>query len=149
VARAAADPEFKANLRVRTSHAVRGRRPLRLLAYVGAACVLLGLAARWRHNPSADVPPPDQQAARPQAPVDEPAAPAALEWQAFDGPRPLRAQRYRDAGNQYLDQTQDFAAALRCYEQALASAAAGEREIDANDNWLMMALKIDQKRREN
>ena len=154
---AAAQPAFRAELRTRTSHFLRRQRRLRWLPGIVAcaACLLLvfGIAwwflarlARVEQGEMAKPAPPRQEAPPPPpAPASGPTA-VALEWQAFDSPLPQRRQRYLEAGNHYVEQAQDYESALRCYGQALA--AGGEAlEISPDDNWLVMALKIDQKQK--
>jgi hypothetical protein len=148
-------PEFRAELRTRTSRALGRRRRLRSLGRVAsAACVLIGVAlVLWVQRR----PLPEQQAkievrALPPVIVEPPPVEKdalTLEWQAFDSPLPQRSERYLEAGNQYVQEAQDYESALRCYEQALATGGAQVQEINAGDNWLVMALKRDQKRREN
>jgi hypothetical protein len=73
----------------------------------------------------------------------------APERHVFDRPAPRRAERYLEAGNYFVDEAHDYASALRCYEQALAGGDASALEITPDDNWLVMALKIDQQRKEH
>ncbi len=143
-----AHPDFRERLRLQTSQVLRRRRRVhRLTRLATCAACLLAVALWWwqARLPQAIV--PDQAV----LPTPTPAAAkeqtaVALEWQAFDSPEPERAAHYLAAGNQYVEETQDYAAALRCYEQALADQ---QQEIRPDDNWLVMALKMDQKRREN
>ena len=70
--------------------------------------------------------------------------PLQLEWRAFDATEDQKRVRlYFQAGNVYFERHKDFEAALRCYRQALQFAPARELGFDANDNWLVMALKRD------
>jgi hypothetical protein len=64
----------------------------------------------------------------------------AMEWNAFDE-RDQREKLYRQAGDLYVQENQDYEAALRCYAQALDSNANQDMTINADDNWLVMALK--------
>ena len=58
-----------------------------------------------------------------------------------------RVARLRKAGDLYLEQEQDYAAALRCYTQALNDANPQTFDISPDDTWLEMALK-DARRKE-
>jgi len=70
--------------------------------------------------------------------------PLQLEWRAFDAAEDQKKARlYFQAGDVYLERYKDFEAALRCYRQALQFTPARELDFDANDNWLVMALKRD------
>jgi hypothetical protein len=67
----------------------------------------------------------------------------ALEWKAFDAPPPHKTALYLEAGNRYVEDDRDIASAVRCYGQAVQTAQAKDLEIDPDDNWLVMALKLD------
>jgi hypothetical protein len=159
--------ELRGELLRRTSGLVRRRRLVRRLAAVGAmsAALLLAALAWWLYPPPPPGPPlldqpqakqppaPEPPAPRPPEekppPAPAPAAPAlppavALEWKAFDAPRPQKAALYVQAGDRYVEDDSDLASALRCYGQAVQTASAGELRIDPDDNWLVMALKLDQ-----
>jgi hypothetical protein len=153
---------LRARLRFETSEVVRRRRPFLRLARVAAAaaCLLICLLAlrgliviltpdptpqsqkqlslNW-HGPP--LPPPVKESA--PAP---PPSPVALEWAAFDSPPAEQSARYLEAGDQYAEESQDYAAALRCYRQAIASGDPAATEFDPDDNWLVMALKRDQRK---
>jgi hypothetical protein len=166
-------PEFREILRDHTTLVLRSRRRARRVAWfaTAAACVaLVTLVIGWwrssemdldgivvgnlfvpKHGPDQPQPPgptEDKPKSPMHAAVPLPTGPVLCELQAFDSPPPARAERYLDAGNRYLEETQDYASALRCYEQALG-AGGPTQEISSDDNWLVMALKMDQKRREN
>jgi hypothetical protein len=64
-----------------------------------------------------------------------------LEWQAFDSQGDERSRRYVEAGDLYLELEADYAAALRCYSQALADASPRNLEFAPNDSWLLLTLK--------
>jgi hypothetical protein len=130
----------------RTAEVLRRRRRLRALARGGAlaACYLAGLLATHglEHRPPAA---PTESLTRPPqagAPVVPPAAVSALaaEWQAFDSPD-RGAELYRRAGDRYLTEEADPLAAVRCYGNALNSGTAQDLAFDANDSWLLMAIK--------
>jgi len=140
-------PALEARLRRATSDVVRRRRYLRRAGQVvaGLVAVAAGVLAVWlvvrqpRREESVQVPAPAPPPARAPEPVAPPTA-LALEWQAFDSKDERPAQYFR-AGDQYLEAEGDYAAALRCYTQALASCTADDLEFAENDNWLVLALK--------
>lgn len=155
---------FRRDLLRQTTALVRRRRWQRrlIVAAAVAAAVLLVIGAIWRLVPAGPeaVDGPQPQAAQkleppaPAPPVEKPRVPEvshpalpsalALEWKAFDAPRPQRAALYQQAGDRYVEEEQDVASALRCYGQAVQTAQAGELQIDPDDNWLVMALKFDE-----
>jgi hypothetical protein len=148
-------------------------RRLAAAASVAAAIVLTALTvwlALYRHGGPEDkelpvviqrkdgpIPPPVKDGDHPVPPEDEkrpanqsdqpPTAmpPAvALEWKAFDAPAAQKATLYLRAGDRYVEDGRDLASAVRCYGQAVQVATAEALEIDPDDNWLVMALKLDQ-----
>ena len=132
----------------RTAGVLRRRRRLLALARGGAlaACYLAGLLTTHglERRPAAPSPvpvAPPPQAGAPAA-HDPPAAVSALaaEWQAFDSPD-RGAELYRRAGDRYLTEEADPLAAVRCYGNALNAGAAQELAFDADDSWLLMAIK--------
>jgi negative regulator of sigma E activity len=120
-----------------------------------AAAVLLALVSLWRatREPNiepVDPPPHTEQKVEPKSEPPKPAVvvapthPREVEWSAFDAEDDhTRARLYFQAGNLYLSRDNDVDSALRCYHQALRYGDAAEREIDTNDNWLVLALKHD------
>jgi hypothetical protein len=146
-------------LRQQTTSLLRRRRLRRRAVMAGAlaAAVLITAIAIWLNVPEGtekrDETPVVKHAPKSApAPVEQKPLPAvALEWQAFDAPQEHKAALYRKAGDRYMNDADDLAAAVRCYGQAVHVAAADSLEIDSNDNWLVMALKIDQmeRRKEN
>ena len=46
----------------------------------------------------------------------------------------------------YLERFDDMQSALRCYRQAIHYCDARDLEINPKDNWLVMALKRDQRK---
>ncbi len=147
----------------------RRARRLRAAAAVAAAIVVVAVTAWFASRPgheqepqlpdpgltanSNDGPnfipepanPESQREAKPVAPPNTekvPPSAIALEWQAFDAPRPQRAALYQQAGDRYYEEERDLASAVRCYGQAVQ--AAPTVEIDAKDNWLVMAMKLDE-----
>jgi len=149
-----ARPIYREALRRETTRILAQRRRWRrgLLVAGSAACLVAGalaaLALVSAPPPSVSPAPAPQQAVAPDAPRPADENPVALEWQAFDSPPPRRAELYLAAGDRYLEEAHDMASALRCYKQALPSDR-GVQEISADDNWLVMALKIDHRQREN
>ena len=76
------------------------------------------------------------------SPVD---AAVALEWQAFDDRTPERPKLYLAAGDRYAHDQQDLVSALRCYEEGL-DLEGPDVEVNLNDSWLVMALKLDRQK---
>jgi hypothetical protein len=131
-----------------TSQVLRRRRRLRGLARAAAlaACYVAGLFTAHGLAPRQPDPPPAADARRDGAPRPPAPAPApgastayALEWQAFDSPD-RGAELYRRAGDRYLSDEADPAAALRCYGNALGAGPA-DLSISGEDSWLLMAIK--------
>ncbi len=90
-------------------------------------------------------------APKPPAPppilVKAPPHPRDLEWSAFDAEDdPARVSLYFQAGDMYLERFDDMQSALRCYRQAIHYCDARDLEINPKDNWLVMALKRDQRK---
>jgi hypothetical protein len=160
------DHALRARLRYETSQRVSRRRPIFRLARVAAAAACLAVCLLALRGvmvlliPAADPQRPRQislsgnlfppgqanPAPNPEAPAPSPPSPAALEWAAFDSPAAERPARYLEAGDQYLEEAQDYAGALRCYRQAMESGDPAALEVDPDDNWLVMALKRDQRK---
>jgi hypothetical protein len=136
-------------LRERTTRLLRRRRRLRLLARAAAlaACFAAGLVAMYALVPRPPALPRQEDTPRAEAPAPPPPEPApaaapalALEWRAFDTPD-RGAELYRQAGDRYLRDEADPAAALRCYGNALGAAPAAGLTISDQDSWLLMAIK--------
>jgi hypothetical protein len=143
-------------LRESTSRVLRLRQRVRKLALAGAmaACFLAGMATMYGLLPRvAARSEPDRpvenvvtkiiEAAKDQTPLPNA---QIVELQA----RAHKAERVtglRRAADLYLLEEQDYAAALRCYAQALNEADAQTLEISPDDTWLEMALK-DARRKE-
>src|SRR5205823_5480744 len=116
---------LRQRLLAQTTAVLRRRRRLRRLARAAGlvACYAAGLLTTHGLAPRPPAPPPAevaQQTAAPRPPTAKPALepPAlALEWQAFDSPD-RGAELYRQAGDRYLSDEADPAAALRCYGNA-------------------------------
>jgi hypothetical protein len=70
----------------------------------------------------------------------------AKEWQAFDTRGPERVRLLLEAGDRYIADHHDLASAVRCYRQALDAAPDDVLEINPNDNWLVMAMKLDRQK---
>jgi hypothetical protein len=158
---AAASDALRRDLRDRTTRLVRRRRAVRRLAvaWLAAASViatLVGWSLWW------PTPEPERQVVivetsnsmnvapeppAPPAPTPEPMPPAlAKEWQAFDTRGPERVQLLLEAGDRYIADHHDLASAVRCYRQALDAAPDHVLEINPNDNWLVMAMKLDRQK---
>jgi hypothetical protein len=141
---AVAPAELRERLRRQTTRVLRARRWGRRLGLVAAlaACYALGvLTVRvWpaRAPAVADAPrPPEQEPRVARATPRDPIRPVRS---------PGRAALLRQAGDRYLEKN-DLAAAVRCYRLALDAGSDDELTIQANDNWLLMALK-DARRKE-
>lgn len=153
---------LRAALRRQTTRHVRRRRLARRLTVAGslAAAVLLAALVGWLAwpTPTPEAPPPERPLAvrpepppAPPPPAAEPELPPAVakEWQAFDAPPSAeKVTLLREAGDLYLEEQRDFASAVRCYRQALDAADGDALAIDPNDNWLVMALKLDRQMEE-
>jgi hypothetical protein len=130
------------------------------LALICSFVYLMHLGLQWAENirdlphvQQHKQPVPEKPQAQPIAPPDEKApAPAvdksaplavALEWKAFDAPGAKRSELYLKAGDRYIEDQRDLASAVRCYSQAVQMAHAKDLEIDPDDNWLVMVLKLD------
>jgi hypothetical protein len=75
-------------------------------------------------------------------PEEKPPQPPELyEFEAQLAPPAERAAQLRKAGDLYLEQANDYAAALRCYSQAFNAAGPEALEFSPDDNWLVMAIK--------
>jgi hypothetical protein len=144
------DPaELRRHLLRQTTAVVRRRRQNRrmMAAAALAAAVVLAVVAGWlswfRDAPIQEEPRVVQPQPAPRSPAasDTEAPALALEWRAFDAPPTKQAELYQQAGDRY-EEERDLASAVRCYGQAVQ--AAPSIEIDANDNWLVMALKLDE-----
>jgi hypothetical protein len=140
--------ELRRDLLQRTVTVVRRRRWLRRLVAVGAlaAAVLLSALGMWlgvpRETKHVDSPVTDLPKT-PATAVESPApAAVAMEWEAFDAPRSDQPALYLKAGDRYAEEDHDLSSAVRCYGQAVRTAE--KVEVDPNDNWLVMALKIDE-----
>jgi len=153
-----ADPALQQQLLSETLRSLRWKRRRRsavMIGFVAASFLAGAICTHLLHAPAA----PDedrQQAKRPVVPVEKPvgvprpadneAGPApggnavALEWTAFDEPE-RHGDLYRQAGDLYVRENQDYEAALRCYTQALDANSEENLTIAPDDNWLIMALK--------
>jgi hypothetical protein len=142
----------------------RRRYVMRRWVHVAAAAALLiavlAIARVMYLRESAETMPSEPRAEEretPRVPENTPSAPApqkpraadevrqpavAMEWKAFDAPRAEQSSLYLTAGNRYVEDERDLGSAVRCYGQAIH--AAPTVEVDANDNWLVMALKMDE-----
>jgi hypothetical protein len=147
------DPKgtFKIALREQTTRVLRRRRRLRRFGFAGmaAACYAAGLATMWILSPrqitTIDAPTRPlviAETIKPSPPQEKPPQPPELyEFEAQTAPPAERAAQLRKAGDLYLEQANDYAAALRCYTQAFNSAGPQALEFSPDDNWLVMAIK--------
>jgi hypothetical protein len=69
----------------------------------------------------------------------------AMEWQALDSSE-KRPELFRQAGDRYLEETNDVASAMRCYRGALEDASEEDLQISPDDNWLLIELKKDKQK---
>lgn len=148
------DERFRQVLLNRTLRVLRRRRLQRRLALVAslAACYLAGLVTMhyWSPAPQAADVPPAGLVAENQPPPGLPASVKQaneFEMQALANPV-NKAELLRDAGNLYLSREFDGPAALRCYVASLDAVTARDLTISSSDDWLLMALKADKKRKE-
>ncbi|HWG45774.1 MAG TPA: hypothetical protein VN688_23635 [Gemmataceae bacterium] len=132
-----------------TSRVLRRRRWARQFAYAAAlaASFALGLLVmRANMRPmAAPLPEPVAKQHEEPRPPDKPSMPAdasalAREWKAFDS-IDQRGERYRQAGDRYMEEESDLQSALRCYSSALDSGTERDQAISSDDNWLLMAIK--------
>jgi hypothetical protein len=137
-----ADDTLRGHLRERTSRVVRWRRRWRRIARAAALAACYAAGVLTMHGLAPHAPPPEitHQPEPPKKEVAPQASALALEWQALDSPRP-RPDLYRQAGDRYLDDENDFESALRCYSQALDAAGEADRVVAVEDNWLLMTIK--------
>jgi hypothetical protein len=142
-----ADDRLHDPLRERTTGVVRWRRHRRQVLRVAALAACFAAGMLVAHRPAPPPPPEGPAVATPQPDLPElPPRAVALEWQALDHPD-ARAAQYRAAGDRYLAEEGDLAAAVRCYRGALDAGTAADLQISPEDNWLLMALK-DARRKE-
>src|SRR5947207_15283648 len=141
--------QLQAALLRRTTRLLRRRRRLRQLAYGAAlaACFLAGMATmHWLTPPAPAEPTPVSpvtaaKKADPAVNVEPvPRNAVALEWQARVQPTE-RVARLRSAASLYLNESQDYAAALRCYGDALNASGPEALAFSLDDDWLEMAIK--------
>lgn len=158
----APDPRFRHRLLERTTQVIRRRRRFtRIGGLLGmAACYLAGFATMRLLTASRPADDPNQLAQSPPTVVaasaddvppvaeeiteDRPIAdlpPAVLERLAEIAPDDTFRDLYRQAGDRFMTETGDLAAALRCYRRALKFASPQALVIGDNDNWLFASLK--------
>ena len=159
---AVASEALRRELLAKTTRLVRRGRAVRRLAvaWLAAASVIATLVgwSLWRPapeperrvvivDPSGSMNLAPDPAPDPPTPTPEPMPPAlAKEWQAFDTRGPERVQLLMEAGDRYIADHHDLASAVRCYRQALDAAPHDVLAINPNDNWLVMAMKLDRQK---
>jgi hypothetical protein len=141
----------------RTGRVVR-RRPWVRRAQLAAAAALLvaaGGVAGWLSKPTPG--PVTEYVVVPVAVVLPPADPAPpppteyvtaeqIELQAEQAAdRATAAALYRQAGDRYLADRNDSPQAARCYRLFLLRAGPDALKVTADDSWLLIALKQDQR----
>ena len=158
----APDPQFRQQLLEQTTQVIRGRRRMRRIGglFGMAACYLAGLATmrlltathtangqgQFAQSPPIEGASPSDEAPavaedfpNDRSPAELPAT--VLERLAELAPDDTFRDLYRQAGDRYMKETGDLAAALRCYRHALKFAAPPALVISENDNWLLVSLK--------
>jgi hypothetical protein len=140
------DREFplREALREQTGRSIRRRRWRRRLALAAAAALFfvagMGVMAWLR-------PPPE-----PEAPAVAKVEPAKQEAEEKKAPAPVdprelppekKAEILFAAGEKFLHEAKDYDAALRCYQRGLETADARMLDVSPEDDWLIMALKLD------
>ena len=149
-------PGLRQTVFAKTARVLRRRRVARRLMWVGAlaASFLAGMATmsgegRQKSSDSQvasgeimqkDAVKPSDTPVVPVAKAEEPTSLVDLEWRAFDS-RDNRAALFFEVAQRYLEEQNDYEAALRCYRQALDAAPRADLAIRPDDNWLVMALK--------
>jgi hypothetical protein len=136
---------LRARMLQETTRQIRRRRRVRQAAKLTAlAAAVLAAVIVYFAWPT----PKDQPVVRSREEEKPPAAPTALaqEWRAVDAGSD-RSEQYLKAGDRYLHEENNPAAALRCYSQALDAASQQDIDFSPQDNWLVMALK-DARRKE-
>jgi hypothetical protein len=139
-------------LRDRTTRVLRRRRRLKRAGQAGLLAVffLAGMATMYVFRQDAQEKPAAPVAhGTPRTPqevqvAELPPTAAVLELRAQQS-TDQRAQQLRRAADKYLQEEKDFAAALRCYSQALDD---GALDSSPDDTWLETALKY-ARRKEN
>jgi hypothetical protein len=147
LAPSAAPPDTSAlrqDLLARTRRDLRMQRSARRLAWAAALAACYGaglLTMRWFMTPARPPEPAPLARQEEKTPIAQAAKQAvALEWEAVDRPD-QQAALYRQAGDRYLTEEGDIAAALRCYGNALDSGTPEDLTTSSTDNWLLMAIK--------
>jgi hypothetical protein len=135
----------------RTTRLLRRRRRLRRLAGAAAlaGCCAAGLLAVWWAARPAPAPPELVVPALAGDPSEQhrlkaelPTEAVAVEERAADDDDPrAQASLYRRAGDLYLSEENDPAAAVRCYGNALDAGGEADLSVVPSDNWLLMAIK--------
>jgi hypothetical protein len=123
-----------------TTRALRHHRKRRRLASIAS---LVGAYAAGILTVFAVVPPeipPHREKVAERRAISVSDTGADLEWRALDEPAEAPVL-YREAGNRYLADG-DPADAVRCYGNALDTTPPQTIEVDVDDNWLLMAIKI-------
>jgi hypothetical protein len=145
---AAGTEALREELLGRTTRLLRRRRRLRRLAWAAALAACCGaglLTVWWAARPAPPVPPPtglrEERATAVPAPEVPATAVAVEERAADDDDLKAQAALYRRAGDLYLSEENDPAAALRCYGNALDAGGGADLSVAPSDNWLLMTIK--------
>jgi hypothetical protein len=138
----------------RTRRVLRRGRRLRQVAYFAVMlhAFLGGMGTMYavlRPVPAPDEPAHSASKEASQPPATAPDVPAlAREWEAFDSDN-RRAELYRLAAERYLKEEDDLLSAVRCYGNSLDSGTERDRAVSADDDYLLMAIKIARQKEKN
>jgi hypothetical protein len=150
---------LRQELLARTTGVLRRRRRLRQIAWVGAlaACFIAGMVTMRWCTPLApavvavNTQPDPKIETLPEPKADAPTPPetaVAVEYQALDATdRRERFDLYRKAARLYRGKG-DFANWVRCEGNALDEAAKEDRAVSADDDAVLIALKLERQKKE-
>ncbi|MEQ8764832.1 MAG: hypothetical protein RL885_12950 [Planctomycetota bacterium] len=130
------------------------RRILRRVGQAGFAVALYALGvATARLWPAEPTPPRRDEHLAHEAPIEaeptvtpeagSPRTPEELEHRARYGAPHRRAERWRRAGDLYLEVRADVDSALRCYREYLDTRPATDESAPVSDTWLLARLRTD------
>lgn len=152
----AREVSFRRELRAKTSRTIR-YLPWRRKLKVATAVFLFAagfLLFAWLNFPGEDGAKPQVSLVpellivggaenRVREPSEKPGTALQQEWHAFDQHGQEKPAGLVEAGKRYLEEENDYAAALRCYSHALEVGDERFRKVAPQDDWLMTALKFD------
>lgn len=148
------DLTLRAALREQTSRVIRRLRWRRRLGYAAAAALFfvagMGVMAWLRPLPEQHQEPPHAKVDAPRKEADKHEKPAPgpgdLEKKLPELPPSRKAEVLLVAGHKYLHEANDYDAALRLYQRGLDTADSRLLDVSPEDDWLMMALKLDRQK---